>query len=67
MRDDIGKEQWHIFAPHGSAVPSHGAGALPKQIFGFASGECVKVSQPLAGLREGEVGEEGEKNRTVDG
>jgi hypothetical protein len=58
VRGDTGKEWLRVFAPHGPAVPGHGAGALPKQIFGLASGECVKVSQPPAGLGEGEVGEE---------
>jgi len=53
-------ERLSVFAPHRSAVPGHGAGALPKRVFGLASGECVEVSQPPASLREGDVGEEAE-------
>jgi hypothetical protein len=47
-----------VLAAHGSAVASHDAGALPKQILGLRSGERVDSPQPTAGLREGEVGEE---------
>jgi hypothetical protein len=57
MNGDTG-ERLGVFAAHWSAVPSYGAGALPEQVIGLASGECVDVTQPSAGLREGEVGVE---------
>lgn len=53
-------ERLSVFAAHRSAVPGYGACALPKRVFGLASGECVEVSQPAASLREGDVGEEAE-------
>jgi len=49
-----------VFAAHWSAVPGHGAGALPEQVVGLGSGECVDIAQPSAGLGEGEVDEETE-------
>ena len=47
-----------VLAAHGSAVASHDAGALPKQILGLGSGERVDSPQPTTGLRKRKVGVE---------
>ena len=53
-------ERLRVLATHGPSVPSYGAGSLPEQVVGLATGESVDVTQPSTGLREGEVGDEAE-------